>query len=53
MLLFSTLILYEISQTEKEIKLLDHKSLADILYLYAQTKVLFTANKNTMIDIKI
>ena len=39
-------ILYEISQKEKETKLLDYKSLADILYLYAQTKVLFTANKN-------
>jgi len=39
-------ILYEISKNEKEIKLLDYKSLADILYLYAQTKVLFTANKN-------
>ena len=39
-------ILYEISKNEKEIKLLDYKSLADVLYLYAQTRVLFTANKN-------
>ena len=39
-------ILYEISQTQKEIKLLDYKCLSDILYLYAQTRVLFTSNKN-------
>ena len=39
-------ILYEIANKEKTIKLLDYKCLADILYLYAQTRVLFTANKN-------
>ena len=39
-------ILYEISSVENEIKLLDYKGLADILYLYAKTKVLFTTNKN-------
>ena len=39
-------ILYEIAGKEKTIKLLDYKCLADILYLYAQTRVLFTANKN-------
>ena len=39
-------ILYEISKTETQIKLIDHKSLADILYLNAQTRVLFAANKN-------
>ena len=39
-------ILYEISSIECEIKLLDYKGLADILSLYAKTKVLFTTNKN-------
>ena len=39
-------ILYEISSVEKEVKLLDYKGLADILYLYVNTKVLFTTNKN-------
>ena len=39
-------ILYEISSSEIEIKYLDHKALADILSLYANTKVLFTSNKN-------
>ena len=39
-------ILYEISSVENEIKLLDYKGLADILSLYAKTKVLFTTNKN-------
>ena len=39
-------ILYEISKKQKEIKYLDYKCLADILYLYAQTRVLFTTNKN-------
>ena len=40
-------ILYEISITEQNNnKLLDYKCLSDILYLYAQTKVLFTTNKN-------
>ena len=39
-------ILYEISSIECEMKLLDYKGLADILSLYAKTKVLFTTNKN-------
>ena len=39
-------ILYEISAMESEVKLLDYKGLADILFLYAKTKVLFTTNKN-------
>ena len=39
-------ILYEIASVEKEVKLLNYKSLADILSLYAKTKVLFTTNKN-------
>ena len=39
-------ILYEISLTENEVKLLDYKGLADILSLYANTKVHFTTNKN-------
>ena len=39
-------ILYEISLAENEVKLLDYKGLADILSLYANTKVLFTTNKN-------
>ena len=39
-------ILYEIASVENEIKLLDYKGLADILSLYAKTKVLFTTNKN-------
>lgn len=32
--------------TENEVKLLDYKGLADILSLYANTKVHFTTNKN-------
>ena len=39
-------ILYEISSIESDVKLLDYKGLADILFLYAKTKVLFTTNKN-------
>ena len=39
-------LLYEISSFEKENKLIDYKALADIIFLYAQTKVLFTTNKN-------
>ena len=39
-------LLYEISSFEKETKLIDYKALADIIFLYAQTKVLFTTNKN-------
>jgi len=39
-------ILNEISISENSMKLLDYKCLSDILYLYSQTKVLFTTNKN-------
>ena len=39
-------ILYEIALVETDFKLLDYRGLADILSLYAKTKVLFTTNKN-------
>ena len=39
-------ILYDISSVEEQIKLLDYKGLADILFLYCNTKILFTTNKN-------